>query len=88
MRLILRIFHKPDKLVGVVKCTDCMVVKWESDDQVNESYRRFKLKAVELAEATSFRNAGISNQRKACVGLEVEKDGVKSTAKSNATILR
>ena len=35
MRLILRIFHKPNQLVGVVKCTDCVVVKWESDDQAN-----------------------------------------------------
>ena len=30
-----------------------MVVKWESDDQVNELYRRFKLKAVELADLYS-----------------------------------
>ena len=41
VRLILRIFHKPKKLVGVVKYTDCMVVKWESDDQAIELYRRF-----------------------------------------------
>ena len=26
------------KLVGVVKCTDRMVAKWESDDQANELY--------------------------------------------------
>ena len=38
VRLILRIFLKPNKLVGVVKCTDRMVVKWESDDQENELY--------------------------------------------------
>ena len=42
VRLILRIFHKPNKLVGVVKCTDHVVVKWESDDQVNGLYSLFK----------------------------------------------
>ena len=41
VQLILRIFHKPNKLVGVVKCTDRVVVKWESDDQANELYGRF-----------------------------------------------
>ena len=51
MRLILQIFHKRNKLVGVVKCTD-RVVKWGSDDQVNELYHVcFKHKTVELAEA-------------------------------------
>ena len=44
VRLILRIFYKPNKLVGVVKCSDRVVVKWESDDQANELYRQFKLK--------------------------------------------
>ena len=55
VRLILRIFHKPNKLVGVVKCTDHVVVKWESDDQANWLYLLFK--AVALAEATNNRNA-------------------------------
>ena len=32
---MLQIFHKPNKLVGIVKCTDCVVIKWESDDQTN-----------------------------------------------------
>ena len=41
VRLILRIFYK-HKLVGVVKCSDCVMVKWESDDQANELYRRRK----------------------------------------------
>ena len=41
VQLILRIFHKPNKLVGVVKCTDRVVVKWESDDQANEIYNLF-----------------------------------------------
>ena len=36
VRLILRIFHKPNKLLGVVKCTDRVVVKWESDDRPSE----------------------------------------------------
>ena len=58
MRFIPRIFHKPNKLVGVVKCKDHVMVKWESDDQANGLYRLFKLKAVDLAEATSNRNAG------------------------------
>ena len=49
-----------NKLVGVVKCTDHVVVKWESDDQANELQYTvgFKHKAIELAEATSNRNAG------------------------------
>ena len=41
VQVMLQIFHKPNKLVGVVKCTDCVVVKWESDDQVNEIYNLF-----------------------------------------------
>ena len=45
--LILRIFHKPNKWVGVVKCTDRVVVKWESDDQANE------LQVVQVAEASN-----------------------------------
>ena len=32
VQLILRKFQKPNKLVSVVKCTECVVVKWESDD--------------------------------------------------------
>ena len=56
VRLILRIFHKPNKLVGVFKCTDHVAVKWESDDQANGLYLLFKV--VALAEATSNRNAG------------------------------
>ena len=50
-------------------CTDHVVVKWESDDQVNKLYRRFKLKAIELAEATSNRNAGkelVINKKLVC----------------------
>ena len=47
VRLILRIFHKPNKLVGVVKYTDRVVVKWESDDQANE------LQVVQVAEASN-----------------------------------
>ena len=41
VRLILRIFHKPNELVGVVKYTDHVVVNWESDDQANELYCQF-----------------------------------------------
>ena len=55
MLLILRIFHKPNKLVDVVKCTELsgrvMTKRMSYTDG-------FMHKAVELAEATSNSNAG------------------------------
>ena len=53
VRLKLRIFHKPNKLVGVVKCTDCVVVKWRVMTKRMSYTVSFKLKAVELTEASN-----------------------------------
>ena len=58
MQLIPRIFHKSNKLVGVVKCTDHVVVSGGAMVKRTSHTASFKLKAIELAEATSNRNAG------------------------------
>ena len=79
VRFILQIFHKPNKLVGVVKCTDHMRVMTK---RISDTVC-FKLKVVELAEATSNKNAWDST--KGLCGIGERKDGVKSNVKSNAT---
>ena len=62
VRLILRIFHTPNKLVGVVKCTELsgrvMTKRMSYTDGFKRNTDGFKHKTVELAEATSNRNAG------------------------------
>ena len=49
----------------------------------------FKLKTIELAEATSNRNARkeLGINEKACAGLEEEKDGIRQTTKSKQSDL-